>query len=173
MHYRIINTGEVVNAEALQSLFPNTSLPAVLSVTDLQALGLEIAPEPELTPEQLAAQLAAAKIAKNLQINAWRMAANQTSFTHDGKTIACDGLSRSDIDAVAGSISLTDSFPPGFPGAWKAIDNSYLQLPDVAAFKAMYASMTQQGTANFAHSQALKAALAQATTVEQVNAITW
>jgi hypothetical protein len=87
--------------------------------------------------------------------------------------IACDALSRSDIDAVAGSISLNGAFPAGFPGAWKAIDNTYIVLANVDAFKAMYASMTNQGTINFGQSQALKTALAAATTVQEVNAIAW
>lgn len=125
------------------------------------------------TAQDIAAELAAAKATKNTQINQWRATANQTSFTHSGKTIACDALSRSDIDAVANSIALTGSFPVGFPGAWKATDNTYIMLPDVDAFKAMHSSMTLQGTINFGHSQDLKAALAAATTVEQVNAITW
>ena len=80
--------------------------------------------------------LSTLKTAKNLQINEWRATANQTYFTHMGKQVACDELSRSDIDAVAGSISLSGVFPAGFPGAWKAMDNSYIMLPDVAAFKA-------------------------------------
>ena len=125
------------------------------------------------TPEELAAQLVAVKAAKNLQINLWRAAANQSHFTYAGKQIACDALSRSDIDAVANSIALTGAFPAGFPGAWKAMDNTYISLPDVAAFKAMFASMTLQGTINFGHSQDLKAALAAATTVEQIDAIVW
>lgn len=107
------------------------------------------------------------------KINIWRAQANQSTFTHLGKVIACDALSRSDIDAVAGSIALKSAFPAGFPGAWKAVDNSYFLLPNVAAFVAMYDSMTAQGTANFTHSQALKAAVAAATTTEQLNAIVW
>lgn len=126
-----------------------------------------------LPTETVAANLAAAKAAKNNQINAWRATANQTTFPHAGKLVACDSLSRSDIDAVANSIALTGSFPAGFPGAWKATDNSYIPLPDVAAFKAMHSSMTLQGTINFGHSQTLKATLAAATTLAQVNAITW
>lgn len=126
-----------------------------------------------LAPEVIAERLAALKAAKNLQINQWRAQANQTHFAHGGKQIACDALSRSDIDAVAGSVALTGAFPAGFPGAWKAIDNSYIMLPDVAAFKAMYASMTAQGSVNFGQSQALKAQLAAATTAAQVAAIVW
>ena len=117
--------------------------------------------------------LAAAKAAKNTQINLWRADANQTSIPHAGKLVACDALSRSDIDAVANSIALTGAFPAGFPGAWKAVDNSYIMLPNVDAFKAMHASMTAQGTINFGHSQDLKAALAAATDVGAVNAIVW
>ena len=119
------------------------------------------------------AVLATLKTAKNLQINLWRAVANQTYFTHLGKQVACDELSRSDIDAVAGSISLSGVFPAGFPGAWKAMDNSYIMLPDVAAFKAMYTSMTTQGTVNFGKSQTLKTQLAAATTAAQVNALVW
>lgn len=125
------------------------------------------------TPEELAAQLVAAKASKNLQINQWRAAANQSYFTYAGKQIACDALSRSDIDALANSIALTGAFPVGFPGAWKAMDNSYVAIPDVGTFKAMHAAMTAQGTVNFGHSQTLKAALAAATTVEQIEAIVW
>ena len=120
-----------------------------------------------------AQEIAAAKSAKNAQINQWRATANQTTFPHGGKQIACDQLSRSDIDAVANSIALTGAFPAGFPGAWKAVDNTYIMLPNVDAFKAMHASMTAQGTINFGHSQELKAALAAATTVEQLTAIVW
>ncbi len=121
----------------------------------------------------VATQLAYAKSVKNLQINEWRMQANFTSFPHAGKHIACDELSRSDIDAVAGSISLTDAFPAGFPMGWKAIDNTYIALPDTDAFKAMYASMTAQGSTNFARSQALKAQVAAATSQAQLDALTW
>lgn len=117
--------------------------------------------------------LTALKTQKNLQINAWRMAANLSTFPYAGKQIACDDLSRSDIDAVAGSISLTGSFPPGFPNAWKATDNTMISVPDIATFKAIYSAMTAQGTANFTHSQALKTALAAANTQADIDAIIW
>lgn len=128
------------------------------------------------TEDELAADAAAltvAKAEKNLAINAARAIANQTSFTHLGKTIQCDPLSRSDIDAVANHVALLGTFPPGFPGAWKAVDNSYLVLPNVDAFKAMYVSMTSQGTANFQKSQELKSELALAEKLEDVNNIHW
>lgn len=117
--------------------------------------------------------LAGLQATKNLEINAWRAAANLSTFPHAGKLIACDELSRSDIDGVANHIALFGTFPTGFPGGWKAVDNTVIPLPNVNAFRAMYASMTAQGTENFNHSQSLKAALALATTPEEVAAIEW
>ena len=130
-------------------------------------------PDPTVVAAQSAAVLAAKKASKNLEINQWRATANQTFFTHAGKQIACDALSRSDIDAVAGSISMDGVFPAGFPGAWKALDNSLVMLPNIAAFKLMYASMTTQGSINFGKSQTLKTQLATATTAAQVAALVW
>lgn len=125
------------------------------------------------SPEEIANNLLQAKAAKRLEINLWRATANQTYFTHQGKQVACDQLSRSDIDGVGNNISLTGNFPAGFPNAWKAMDNTYIMLPTIASFKDMYGSMTQQGTVNFARSQTLKAAVDAATTVEQLAVITW
>lgn len=122
---------------------------------------------------ELAAQLTVAKVAKNLEINAARLTANRDSFTHGGKAIACDELSRSDIDAANGFVSLYDVLPPGWPGGWKAIDNSYIEITTVAQWKSFFTSMFAQGSTNFAHAQALKTALAAATTLAQVEAITW
>jgi len=120
-----------------------------------------------------AADIDVMKAEKNQQINAWRAAANLSTFPHAGKAIACDALSRSDIDGVANNIALFGVFPDGFPGAWKTTDNTMIPLPDVGAFRAMYASMTAQGTENFNHAQALKAQLAAASTPEDVAAIQW
>lgn len=124
------------------------------------------APPPERSLSEI-------KLIKNTEINAARAAANGGTFAHDGKTFACDALSRSDIDGVNGYVALFGALPPDFPGAWKAADNSYLPIADVAAWKAFYASMVAQGAANFAHAQALKAQLAAAETPEAVAAIVW
>ncbi|MDN4052914.1 DUF4376 domain-containing protein [Massilia sp. YIM B02763] len=113
------------------------------------------------------------RAAKNNEINAWRSAANLATFPHAGKLISCDELSRSDIDGVANNIALFGEFPAGFPGGWKATDNTMIPLPDVDAFRAMYASMTAQGAANFNRAQELKAQLAAASTPEAIAAITW
>ncbi len=114
-----------------------------------------------------------AKEAKNSEINDCRLAANEVSFYHAGKNIACDALSKTDLLCTAIYIGLTGSFRPGFPGAWKAIDNTYLLLPDVQAFKDMFGSMIDAGNSNFMHAQQLKQQLASATTIDQINSITW
>jgi len=115
------------------------------------------------------------KASKNDEINAARLKANFTTFTHAGKQIACDELSRSDIDGMNGYVSLNGAMPPGWAsiGGWKAVDNTHVIIPDIAAWKAFYLSMFAAGNANFAKAQSLKAALASATTAEQINAIVW
>lgn len=124
-------------------------------------------------PPPAPVSIEALKAAKNTEINAARLAANQGTFAHAGKLIACDPLSRSDIDGINGFVALTGSLPPGWPGGWKAADNSLLPIADVAAWTAFYGSMVAAGNAHFAHSQALKAQLAAATTAAEVAAITW
>ena len=134
----------------------------------------------QLTPEELsqraaaaAAALEAARIAKNTAINDARLAANFSTFTHAGKVFACDQLSRSDIDGTNGYVALYGVLPAGWPGGWKAVDNTYTAIADVAAWKAFYSSMFAAGNANFAHAQALKAQLASAATLQEVEAIQW
>lgn len=117
--------------------------------------------------------LAATRAAKNAEINAARLAANRGTFTHGGKAFACDELSRSDIDGVNGYVVLFGTLPADWPGAWKAIDNSYVPIATLADWKSFYASMVAAGNANFAHAQALKAQLAAATNIEQAQAIRW
>lgn len=129
----------------------------------------------ELKPETPADadELAALKAAKNEEINRWRDEANGSTFPHLGKHFAVDGLSFRDIASTAGYIGLFGAFHPDFPGGWKASDNTYLPMPTVEDFKAFYAAMVDQGTGNFNHAQALKAALGEATSATQVAAIAW
>lgn len=115
----------------------------------------------------------AMKQAKRDQINRARWEANSSSFTFAGKQIAADRLSRSDIDGVSNEVALTGNLPSSFPNAWKAIDNTYVSIPDVATWVAFVQAMVAQGSANFAHAQQLKAQLDSATTMEQVAAIQW
>ncbi len=127
----------------------------------------------DLPAADVAAALAQAKAAKHAEINAARWAANSGTFTHAGKTFACDALSRSDIDGTNGFVALYSTLPPGWPGGWKAVDNTYLPIADVAAWKAFYTSMFAAGAANFAKAQALKASLDTATTLAQVRGVAW
>jgi len=113
------------------------------------------------------------KAAKNLEINAWRANANLSTFPYAGKRFSCDAVSRSDIDGVANHIGLFGTFPEGFPGAWRAVDNTMFPLPDVDAFRALFAGMAAQGTENFNYSQRLKEQLALADTSEAIAAIQW
>lgn len=108
---------------------------------------------------------------KNAEINAARLAANRSTFNFAGKAIACDELSRGDIDGINGIVALTKSLPPGFPGGWKAVDNTYVSITDVATWVAFYGAMVQQGTANFIHAQQLKAQLAAASTPIEVQEV--
>lgn len=135
-----------------------------------QIAGLTYIPPTSPDPSQV---LADAKAAKNSQINLWRGSANKTYFTHAGKQVACDELSRGDIDAVANTIALTGAFPVGFPGVWKTADNSYIPMATVADFTAMYSAMALQGTMNYVRAQERKAAVKAATSIEQVSAIEW
>lgn len=121
----------------------------------------------------LAPSLANLKTAKAAAINQARLTANFTTFQHEGKTFACDALSRSDIDGTNGTMTLTGGFPPGWPGGWKAVDNTYIQITTRLQWEAFYLAMCAQGATNFGHAQGLKATLAAATTAEQVAAITW
>lgn len=113
------------------------------------------------------------KAAKNAEINQSRATANTGTFIHFGRTFSCDQLSRGDIDGVNGEVALTGALPADFPGAWKAVDNSYFMIPDVATWTQFYQSMVAAGTANFLHAQQLKTQLAAATTAEEVAAIVW
>lgn len=147
-------------------------IPADESNSDYQAylswLDAGGVPEPADAPT-----LAELKATKNAEINASRLAANFSTFAHGGKQFACDQLSRSDIDGTNGFVSLYGTLPPGWPGGWKAIDNSYAPIATVTDWKAFYASMFAAGNANFAHAQALKALLAAASTADEVAAIHW
>jgi hypothetical protein len=113
------------------------------------------------------------KLRKKAEINAARLKANRSTFTYNGKAIACDELSRSDIDGVQAKVARTGALPVGFPGAWKAVDNTYVPITTASTWDAFFDAMVQQGTANFMHSEQLKSQLAAASTPEEVEAIVW
>ena len=149
-----------------------TELPANFNLVDFVYLSKALVKLSSLAG-YIDESLLAAKDVKNIEINLWRAEANNSNFQHLGKSIDCDELARSDINGVAGNISLMNEFPSGFPNVWKTTDNSYIKLATVEEFKAMYSSMTLQGTVNFGRSQDLKAELLRATTLAAVAAIKW
>ncbi len=119
------------------------------------------------------ATLADLKASKNTYINDSRLKANRSTFTYSGKQIACDELSRSDIDAVNGIVSVTQALPENWAGGWKTVDNTYVVINSVATWINFYKAMVAEGTANFGKAQAMKTALAAATTAEEIEAIQW
>ena len=119
------------------------------------------------------ATIAELKEKKKAEITEARAKASQGEFTYEGKLISCDALSRSDIDGTNGYVVSHNEFPGGWPGAWKAVDNSYVPITNVEAWKAFYSAMVTQGVANFIKSQTLKAQVDACTTKAQVSAINW
>lgn len=113
------------------------------------------------------------KAVKNSYINEARLTANASYFIFDGKQIAVDELSKNDITITHGGILFNNALPDPWVGGWKTIDNSYVAIPDKATWGLFYDAMVNQGTVNFNHSQALKAQLAAATTIEEIEAIVW
>lgn len=156
-----------------QSVQPTTPEMTVLGHWEERWNVVELYPSQAAKDAANAAHLATLKAAKNAEINAARLAANFTTFTHAGKVIACDQLSRSDIDGANGFVSIYGALPPGWPGGWKAVDNTYVTIATLNDWKSFYTSMFAAGNANFAKAQGLKATLAAATTAEQISAIQW
>ena len=113
------------------------------------------------------------KLAKNAQINDWRLLANATSFTYLGKQIAVDITSKFDILFADIEIRNTSAMPTVWPGGWKTMDNSFVLISDVPTWKAFLHALYNQGAVNFGHAQELKGEVALATTVEAINAIVW
>lgn len=118
--------------------------------------------------------LADMKEAKNAAIDEARAAANSSFFVFQGRRIAVDAVSKGDIMGAHGEW-LTGQAPEGWPGGWKSKDKGpageplYVSVPDLATWLQFYRAMVAQGTANFNHSQALKAQLAAAQTPEEVD----
>lgn len=117
--------------------------------------------------------LADLKAAKLAEITAARDAADVGTFMFAGHPIQANDKAQKRISAVAMYVLAHGTFPPDFPGYWKDADNAQVPIPDLAAWAAFTAAMTAQGTRNFAISEALKAAVASATTREAVAALSW
>ena len=125
------------------------------------------------TQDEVDAFVADLRSRKDKEINTARLAANNTFFTYLGKKIACDTLSRSDIDGANGYITLHNTLPAQWPGGWKTMDNSYVPIATVTDWTNFYTAMYQQGLLNFAKSQQLKQQIASAPTIEALRQINW
>lgn len=126
-----------------------------------------------LPAEDVAAHFERLRADKIAAINQARVRADSSHFSFGGKQVQVDDASMRQIMAVTGYISLWGDFPPGFPGAWKAMDNTYIPLVDVAAWKDLIKAMATQGVENFAKQQTLKAEIAKAASMAAVEAINW
>lgn len=116
--------------------------------------------------------LAELKIQKNNYINNCRYETNFTSFEFQNKQVACDQLSRSDIESTNSQIIKHQALPTGWPGGWKAQDNTYVPITSVNEWNQFYDAMYETGMANFLKSQNLKLQLSTAT-LENIDSIVW
>ena len=127
-----------------------------------------------LAPEWIeTAGLDEIKARRSAEITAAYLKANDTSFTFAEKEIQADAHAMKQINVTSSGIMRRNALVPGWPGVWKALDNSYVPIPDVATWWAMCDAIEATGHANFKKAQQLKAAISAATTAEQVAAIQW
>ena len=127
----------------------------------------------EPTVQEVEDYLVQLRITKDREINAERLAANSSFFTYLGKKIACDSLSRLDIDGANGYITLNGALPSYWPGGWKAMDNTYVPIRTVEEWSSFYTAMYNQGLMNFAKAQQLKEAIKNASKIEEIRKINW
>lgn len=116
--------------------------------------------------------IVALKAHKSSEINAARLEANK-SFVFEGKQISCDELSKAHIESVNGTVCLTGNLPTDFLRAWKAVDNTMVQIPNKSVWMAFHNTMVNQILNNFNHAHELKIQLENATTVEDIEKIMW
>jgi hypothetical protein len=88
-------------------------------------------------------------------IERWWYAAN-LKFEYEGKEIACDPRSTDSLFWTNGHVATQNALPANWPGGWKAMDNTYVSIPDVTVWNAFYAAMGARGITNFLRAQLLK-----------------
>lgn len=113
------------------------------------------------------------KAARVAAITQARVDADDTYFEFGGKRIAVDEASCKQIYITSSYAALTGQMHPDFPGGWKTIDNSYVAIPNVAAWVNFITALNGAGLAHFNKSQVLKAQIMAATTASAVIAIVW
>lgn len=117
--------------------------------------------------------IVAARDLKYAEITGKRVAANQSTFIHDGMVYAANQTAQNDLNAIANYSSLFNALPPDFPNAWAAIDGTIILIPTVDAFKPLYGAMVKQGSDNFMRMQYLFAHIENANTQAQLDLIVW
>lgn len=125
------------------------------------------------SPAEIEVEIENLKKAVNKSINDKRLEVNYKSFPYRGFDIACDQLSRSDIEGTNGLIQILKKLPDNWIGYWKATDNRLAPVKTYADWNELYLSMFNQGMVHFSHANYLKAMLADAKTYDEVKAINW
>jgi len=122
------------------------------------------------------------KVRKIAEITAARLRADADHFIYsytdsNGDTVSKDirtgNKDMIDLLTTNSYITLFGDFDEDWPGGWKAIDNTYVQITTVEQWKDFFKRMYKTGIANFKKSQLLKAQIEAATTLEEVQAINW
>lgn len=119
------------------------------------------------------ADFAVLKQRKHDHITKCKVDANERFFVYQGKEFSVSPASFKEMQGVCGWVGMTGSLPATFPNRWKADDNSYVLIPDVATWLDFYGTMIATGLNNFSKSELLKYYVSQCTTVEELDAIQW
>lgn len=127
----------------------------------------EVRQIPVETPEPVS--LDAAKAAKAAEIEAARDAACLADVVANGRTWQADKRSQ---DLLGSAITLAIAGLP-LPAAWRDRDNSNMPITALADLLAIAGAIAANVSAAYTHSWELKAAVADAQTVEEVAAIDW
>lgn len=110
------------------------------------------------------------KAAKNAAITARRVREDMR-FEFGGKWFQADEAAWKQISGTHGWVAAQNSMPPGWPGQWKAEDNTFMPIPDPATWWQFYGAVLARGSSNFMRGEQLKAQLAAATTPAEVEAV--
>jgi hypothetical protein len=128
------------------------------------------------------ASLEVLKLRKSNEITADRLKADADHFMYSytdsegnivSKDIRTGNKDMVDLLTTNSYVTLFGEFDEDWPGGWKAIDNTYVQIATIDQWKDFFKCMYKTGIANFKKSQLLKAQIEAATTLEEVAAINW
>jgi hypothetical protein len=110
---------------------------------------------------------------KTSEINAAWIRADSTAFAYGGEQFRAGPDDVLRLNSINGYISLMNEMPPGWIGVWKTMADTFIDLPDVEAWKPFYTAFVLKGVTNYLAAQGLKARLVAATTADEIAAITW